>query len=107
MVSGVNGQPGVPVVRPAVRAQVTGQGNVIHLLLLTAAKPVLDPSLRKRLVIINPALPKVRTVPFKLLNKTFQKYLISVFYHFLILDPITDPVQDLQVCMSAFMEGIF
>ena len=50
MVSGVSGQPGVPAVRPAVRAPVTGRGNVILPQLLTAANHVVDHNWRKRIV---------------------------------------------------------
>ena len=61
MVAGVNGQPGVPAVRPVGKALGQGQGNVIPQRLLMAANNVLDQSLRKRLVIINLAILKVRT----------------------------------------------
>ena len=62
MVSGANGQLGVPAVRPVDRESVPGPGNVILQLLLTAAKPVLDQHLRKRFARINLAILPVRMI---------------------------------------------
>ena len=66
MVVGVNGQPGVPAVKPAGRAPGPVGGCVIPLQMLTVENPALDQSLRKRLAAINLAIPKVRISHFNI-----------------------------------------